>query len=103
MATWMDVRKGAWKRAMGISVVARPYQRAIGSLIGVIVPRKIAAGVEPLHRDEKAATRTGGLAHDVSILVGVGCHLGSHWRAKTLITIMRAPQRGHGQGSTSRP
>ena len=41
----------------------------------------------------------GGLAHDVSILLGVGRHLGSQPRAKTSITIMRAPQRGHGQGS----
>jgi len=68
-------------------------------LIGVIVPRKIAAGVEPVHRNEKVATLTGGLAHDVSILLGVGRHFGSQWRPKTSITIMRAPQRGHGQGS----
>ena len=42
----------------------------------------------------------GGLAHDVSIVLGVGRHLGSQPRAKTSMTIMRAPQRGHGQGNT---
>jgi hypothetical protein len=68
--------------------------------MGVIGPREIAAGVEPVYRNEKVATLTGGLAHDVSILLGVGRHLGSQPRAKTSITIMRAPQRGHGQGST---
>ena len=36
----------------------------------------------------------------MSILLGVGRHLGSQSRAKTSITNMRAPQRGHGQGST---
>src|SRR5262252_2578300 len=78
----------------------RPYRRAIGWLIGVIVPREIAAGVAPAHRNSKFATLTGGLAHDVSILPGVGRHLGSQPRAKTSITIMRAPQCGHGLGST---
>src|SRR5208282_996960 len=76
------------------------YQRAIGSLIGVIVPREIAASVQPAHRSENVATLTDGLAHDVSILLGVGRHLGSQPDANTSITIMRAPQRGHGQGST---
>ena len=77
-----------------------PYQGAIGLLIGVIVPRGIAAGVEPVRRNEKVATLTDGLAHEVSILLGVGRHLGSQPRANTSMTIMRAPQRGHGQGST---
>jgi len=36
----------------------------------------------------------------VSNLPGVGRHLGSQPRAKTSMTIMRAPQRGHGQGAT---
>ena len=77
-----------------------PYQRAIGWLIGMIVPREIAASVEPAHWSDNVATLTGGLAHDVSILLGVGRHLGSQPRAKTSITIMRAPQCGHGQRST---
>ena len=72
----------------------------IGSLIGVIVPTEVATGVEPVHRNKKMARLTCGLAHDVSILLGVGLHLGSQSRAKTSITNMRAPQRGHGQGST---
>jgi hypothetical protein len=78
----------------------RPYRRAVGSLIGVIGRREIAAGVLPAHGKRKVATLTGGLAHDVSILLGVGRHFGSQPRAKTSITIMRAPQCGHGQGST---
>jgi len=48
--------------------------------VDVIGSREIAAGVEPAHRNGKAATSTGGLAHDVSILLGVGRHLGSHPR-----------------------
>ncbi len=84
----------AFRRALGA------HQRAIGGLVDVIGSREIAAGVEPAHRNGKAATSTGGLAHDVSILLGVGRHLGSQPRANTSMTIMRAPQRGHGQGST---
>jgi hypothetical protein len=51
-------------------------------LIGVIVPREweIAAGVVPAHRNSKFATLTGGLAHDVSNLLGVGRDLGSQPR-----------------------
>jgi hypothetical protein len=43
------------------------------------------------------ATLKGGLAHDVSILLGIGRHLGSQPRANTSITIMRPPQRAQGQ------
>ena len=46
------------------------------------------------------ATLKGGLAHDESILPGIGRHPGSQPRANTSITIMRPPQRGQGQGST---
>ena len=91
--------KGAWKRAMGIWVVAWTVSTGDRLVDSVIVPREIAASVEPAHRSENVATLTGGLAHDVSILLGVGRHLGSQPRAKTSITIMRAPQCGHGQGS----
>jgi hypothetical protein len=38
----------------------------IGSLIGVIVPREVATGVEPVHRNKKMAALTCGLAHDRS-------------------------------------
>jgi hypothetical protein len=68
--------------------------------MGAIGLREIAAGAEPAHWNGKAATLIGGLAHDVSILLGVGRQLGSQPRANTSITIMRAPQRGRGQGST---
>jgi len=57
------------------------------------------ARVGRAQRDRKAAGG-GGVAHDVSNPLGVGRHLGSQPRANTSITIMRAPQRGHGQGST---
>ena len=40
------------------------------------------------------------MAHDVSNPLGVGRHLGSQPGSNSSITIMRAPQRGHGQGST---
>ena len=78
------------------------HQRALGALIAVIGSRKITAGVEPAHRNGKVATLTVGPSHDVSTLLGIGRHLGSQPRANTAITIMRAPQRGHGQGSTRR-
>jgi hypothetical protein len=78
------------------------HQRALGALIAVIGSREITVGVEPAHRNGKVATLTVGLSHDVSILLGIGRHLGSQPRANTSITIMRAPQRGHGQGSTRR-
>ena len=48
----------------------------------VIGSREIAAGVEPADWNGKAATSTGVLAHDVSILLGVGRQLGSQPRAK---------------------
>src|SRR6516162_7917141 len=54
------------------------------------------------HRNGEVAMLTVGLSHDVSTMLGIGHHLGSQPRAKASITIMRAPQRGHGQGSTRR-
>ena len=84
----------ASRRALGA------HQRAIGTLMDLIGSREIAIGMEPTHRTEKAATLTVGLPHEVSMLLGVGRHLGSQPRAITSITIIRAPQRGHGQGST---
>jgi hypothetical protein len=68
----------------------RISERPVG-LVDVIGSREIAAGAEPAHRNGKAATSTGGLAHNVSILIGDGRHLGSQPRANT---------SGHGQGST---
>ena len=61
---------------------------------------EIAAGVEPAYGREKVASLAERLAHEVSILVGVGQHFGSQPGAKVSMTIMRAPQRGHGHGST---
>src|SRR5260370_16255497 len=75
-------------------------QRAPGASRAVTGSRGIVAGMGPAHRNGEVATLTGVLAHDVSILLGVGRHLGSQPRANTSMTIMRAPQRGHGQGST---
>src|SRR6516164_3233326 len=50
---------------------------------------EIAAGVEPAHWNGKAVTLTGGLVHDVSILISVGRQFGSQPRAKVSMTIMR--------------
>src|ERR1700747_1038823 len=61
---------------------------------------EIAAGAGPACRKRKAASLAGRLAHDVSILFGVGRHFGSQPGAKVSMTIMRAPQHGHGHGST---
>ena len=82
----------ASRRALGA------HQHPIGTLMDLIGSREIAAGMEPAHRNEKALTV--GRTHDVSMLLGVGRHLGLQPRAITSITIIRAPQRGHGQGST---
>ena len=60
---------------------------------------EIAAGAGPAYRKRKAASLAGRLAHDVSILFGVGRQFGSQPGAKVSITIIRAPQHGHGQGS----
>src|SRR5215831_10081933 len=70
------------------------------ALMDVIGWREGAGGVEPAHWNGKAATLTGGLAHEVSILISVGRQLGWQPGAKVSMTIMRAPQRGHGYGST---
>ena len=78
------------------------HQRALGALITVIGLSEITAGVEPAHRNGEVAMLTVGLSHDVSTVLGIGRHRGSQPRAKASITIMRAPQRGHGQGSTRR-
>ena len=61
---------------------------------------EIAVGVEPAHRTRKTETLTGGLRHDVSILISVGRQLGWQPGAKDSMTIIRAPQHGHGYGST---
>src|SRR4029077_1901739 len=45
-------------------------QKAFRRALGVIGSSEIAAGVEPAHRNGKAATLTEGLAHDESILIG---------------------------------
>ena len=77
------------------------HQREIRTLMDVTGSREIAAGVGPAHLEgESRNAQSKSLAHDVSILPGVGRHLGSRPRANTSITIMRAPQQGHGQGST---
>lgn len=80
--------------------VLRAHQQAITVLMIVIGSRAGAAGVEPARSELEIARPAGSLGHDVSILPDVGRHLGSQPRANTSITIMRAPQRGHGQGST---
>ena len=72
----------------------------IGALMHAIGSRAIAAGIKPVQWNGKSRNVHRSVVHDVSILVGVGFHLGSQPRANTSMTIMRAPQRGHGHGST---
>jgi hypothetical protein len=50
--------------------------------------RGIAAGTGPASRTGEVATLKGGLAHDESILLGIGRHLGSPPGAKVSITII---------------
>ena len=76
------MQKAFW-RALGA------HQRAIDALMDVIGSSEIAAGVEPAHRNEKAATLTEGLAHDESILLGVGRHLSSQSRARSFPTALK--------------
>ncbi len=90
-------RARAWKERSGRGLRGIDGRRAPG--LPGIGSRGIAAGVEPSQGNGKGAAQTGGLAHDVSNPPGVGRHLGSQPRAKTSMTIMRAPQRGHGQRS----
>src|ERR1700682_4058394 len=59
--------------------------------------REIAAGVEPARRNEQIGTITGCVAHEVSILPGVGRQLGWQPRANTSMTIMRAARAWAGQ------
>src|SRR6201984_3816390 len=70
------------------------------ALMDAIGWKESAAGVETAHWNGKAAALTGGLAHDVSILISVGRQLGGQPGAKVSMTIIRAPQHGHGYGST---
>jgi hypothetical protein len=61
--------------------------------VDVIGSREIAAGVEPAHRNGKAATSKVWLMTCRSCSVSAA-HLGSQPRASTSMTITRAPQRG---------
>lgn len=66
-----------------------------------MVLRVVEAGDGPAQRDQTAARHP----HNVSILIGDGdawC-LGVVPRAKNPITIMRAPQQGHGVDQTRGP
>jgi len=96
------VRCAAWKRATGIAGVAwSPSTR--GRLVdwrGRGERDRRQRGASATERESGARwSGSCGLVHDVSFAVGVGRHLGSQPRANTSITIMRAPQRGHGQRS----
>jgi hypothetical protein len=75
------------------------HQQPLAASIVVIGSSGAVASVKPTHRSKTTVTVGEGLAHDVSILIGVGRHLGSQPRAKTSMMIMRAPQHGHGDGS----
>ena len=91
-------RASECKKRPGLGLKGVEERRARG------LPRnrmmRLAVGGEPARQNGDAAGRGGSPAHDVSTLPGVGRHLGWQPRAKTSMTIMRAPQRGHGQGAT---
>src|SRR5258705_10071865 len=94
-------RTGGRQGVGGILAVLGSQQRTIRALMDVIGSREIATGVAPAHLEgESRNAHRKSLAHDVLILPGVGRHLGSRPRANTSMTIMRAPQQGHGHGST---
>src|SRR5271166_2014714 len=80
------------RRALGA------YRRAPGALIAVNRDERDRRQRGASATERERAALGGGLAHDVSIVLGVGRHLGWRPDANTSITIMRAPQRGHGQG-----
>src|SRR5262249_26501765 len=77
------------------------HRHAIRALMDVIGWREIVAGVVLVvwEGETRTAPRRP-LAHEVSILPGIGRHFGSRPRANTSMTIMRPPQHGHGHGST---
>jgi hypothetical protein len=79
---------------MGISVVASTVSTGDRLADWRDWAERDRPGRPPAHRNGKSATLTRDLAHDVSNLLGVGRHLGSQPRAKTSITIMRAPPCG---------
>jgi hypothetical protein len=91
MAARMEVWRVPWAFQYGFGA----HRRANGALMDVAGPREIAAGWSQRIGTSRPQ-RAGGVARDVSILPGVGHRLGSQPRANTSMTIMRAPQRGHG-------
>ena len=95
-----QARWGACNGHLGKS--ARSASAGADALIAVIGSREITAGIEPARRNGKVARLTVGPGHDVSTVLGIGRQRGSQPRVNTSITIMRAPQHGHGQGSTRR-
>jgi hypothetical protein len=94
LARW-GACNGHFGSAQSASAGARRIDRRDRSI-------EIAAGIKPARRNGKVARLTEGLGPDVSTVLGIGRQCGSRPRANTSITIMRALQRGQGQGSTRR-
>jgi hypothetical protein len=59
----------------------------------------MVAGLEPAQRNGELATLAGGLAHDVSILLGIGRHFGSQPGAKVSIKISGHHSIGKGKAA----
>jgi hypothetical protein len=87
---------------MGISANARSASAGAGRIAHSGRVERDHCRHKAAHRNGKVAPLTVGLSHDVSTVLAIGRQRGSQPRANTSITIMRAPQRGHGQGSTGR-
>ena len=69
-------RTQGWASAIGISAGLGALRCAIRALMGAIGLSEIAAGVEPAYGREKVVSVAEQLAHEVSILLGVGRHFG---------------------------
>ena len=102
----VSLMPAGYLRAREIGRVREELRRSLGSdrgairtLTDAIGLSEIAAGAGPAYRKQIVASLTGRLAHEVSILFGVDRHFGSQPGAKLSMTIMCAPQHGHGQGS----
>ena len=98
MAARIAVRAAGGRAQQDLGGGVGRIKRRAGRLIGLVLPRGTAAGASQCTGKRRRAQAVRLMMCRPA--VGVGRHLGSQPRAKTSMTIMRAPQRGHGHGST---
>jgi hypothetical protein len=97
----MPMRNGGRESEKASRGALGAYQGAPGALIAVNRVERDRRQRGASATEGKAATLRGGLAHDVSVLLGVGRHLGSQPHANTSITIMRVPDSHRAVRSTT--